>query len=291
MPKRKNTPLKSKATNSSRNTTAKETKAAKVYDISERIQAKTHETVGKDTPKLKELRVEKVREWLTINKVFFETVAATFLTIMAIILAWGQLKVAQKQTEYLERQTIIQNAQASPQFVVELDYVRDAATNFSAGDRISIYNQGILAREVKVDTVVLIKLVTVKNSEMPEKIIPLTGYFWITSCCNNTGLIATIEGTNNFAKWVSIEQSFREITDQNNVIINVSLQRYVRITYRDIFDTYHADHYFVPGTGSPDLLNTPEGEAIFEQYDIRNVVDTALDLDKMTAQDLYNLAP
>jgi len=156
----------------------------------------------KDVPnievdEIKKSKIEKTRDFLTLNKVFFETVAATTLTAMAIVLAWGQLRVAEKQTEYLERQTVMQNAQASPQFVVDLEHIRDNATNAVSGDRINIHNQGLLAREVKVDALVLVKMVTVKNTGLPEKIVPLTGYFWITAYTGNTtGLMATIDGTN-----------------------------------------------------------------------------------------------
>ena len=37
--------------------------------------------------------MEKARDWLTFNKIFFEILAAVALTAMAVILSWGMINL------------------------------------------------------------------------------------------------------------------------------------------------------------------------------------------------------
>ena len=48
--------------------------------------------------------VDKIRNWLTKNKIFFETIAAALLSLMAIIISIVQITIAYKQTELTEEQ-------------------------------------------------------------------------------------------------------------------------------------------------------------------------------------------
>lgn len=52
-----------------------------------------------------------MKEWLKSNKIYFETIAATLLSIMAIIIAVVQIVIATKQTKLVEIQTKIAQRQ------------------------------------------------------------------------------------------------------------------------------------------------------------------------------------
>jgi hypothetical protein len=52
-----------------------------------------------------------MKEWLTNNKIYFDTIAATLLSIMAVIISVVQLDIANKQTELAEIQTKIAQSQ------------------------------------------------------------------------------------------------------------------------------------------------------------------------------------
>ena len=66
------------------------------------------ETVANDTI------INKFRNWLTINKVFFETIAASLLSLMAIILSIAQIIISNKQTDL----NVIQTEVAKKQLVL-----------------------------------------------------------------------------------------------------------------------------------------------------------------------------
>jgi hypothetical protein len=235
---------------------------------------------------------EKLRKKLTHNKIFFETLAATALTLMAVVLSLGQLRVTQEQTTYLELQTTIQRAQASPQFVVVLKQVLNEVTGYASEDKLFIYNQGNIARKIEANTAVFFKLSYVNKANFQEKLVPITGYFWITAYSGDaTGLVLTIQGSENILKRREIQDVLDSLADANNVIINLEVQRYVKLTYRDIFNEVHTEYYFVPATGGSELISVEKGKTLFEDYINASVKGTALDLDKMEAQDLYNLFP
>jgi len=56
-----------------------------------------------------------MRDWLERNKVFFETLAAVLLSLMAVVIATVQTLAAVKQTHLSELQTRTAEAQVLPQ--------------------------------------------------------------------------------------------------------------------------------------------------------------------------------
>ena len=56
-------------------------------------------------------RIKILREYLTKNKIFFETIAAFLLSVMAVSLSYLQWKVTNKQTDLIEIQTNLSHSQ------------------------------------------------------------------------------------------------------------------------------------------------------------------------------------
>ena len=49
--------------------------------------------------------VNKIRDWLNRNKIFFETIAAFLLSLMAVIISFYQINIGDDQTKLLQAQT------------------------------------------------------------------------------------------------------------------------------------------------------------------------------------------
>ncbi|MBE0570859.1 MAG: hypothetical protein IH618_04875 [Ignavibacteriaceae bacterium] len=49
--------------------------------------------------------MNKIRDWLNHNKIFFETIAAFLLSSMAVIISFYQVKIGDEQTKLLQAQT------------------------------------------------------------------------------------------------------------------------------------------------------------------------------------------
>ena len=61
---------------------------------------------------------ENLRKFLERNKAWFETAAASLLSLMAIVVAVAQACTASRQTDLMALQTRITEAQALPQFEI-----------------------------------------------------------------------------------------------------------------------------------------------------------------------------
>src|SRR5690348_12691261 len=82
------------------------------------------------------------RTWLKRNKIVFETVAATLLSGMALIVGTAQWTTASRQTELLNLQTRIAEAQALPQFEIALHQKLNDETGKFDDDVLEIDNRG-----------------------------------------------------------------------------------------------------------------------------------------------------
>lgn len=129
---------------SRKTSTKRSTKKAISLEVSQQVP-----TSKTEVAEPKKSRIDKARDFLERNKIFFETIAAMTLTIMAIVLAWGQLKVTKDQTEFLKQQTIIERAQTLPQFLITTHLIIDQESGRATDEEILIYNQGNIAREIK----------------------------------------------------------------------------------------------------------------------------------------------
>lgn len=64
--------------------------------------------------------MDKVRRFLERNKIYFETIAATLLSIMALVVSCSQTEIARKQTALSEKQTLLLEKQLERESRVEL---------------------------------------------------------------------------------------------------------------------------------------------------------------------------
>lgn len=90
-----------------------------------------------------------MKNWLSSNKIYFDTIATFLLGVMAVIVSVAQLNVSQVQTELAlsqaelaKSQLKIAQVQVSPQIHVEAEYILDEATGKPTEDRIKISNLG-----------------------------------------------------------------------------------------------------------------------------------------------------
>src|SRR6185503_1357858 len=121
---------------------------------------------------------KRIHAWLEHNKVVFETVAATLLSVMAIIVAIAQTKTAFEQTRLLSVQTQIAEAQAPPQFEIAIHQKLNEATSKYDDNYLVISNRGGPVHEFSAQDAYSI-LVTVgePTAKVGTLEIPVGGYF------------------------------------------------------------------------------------------------------------------
>lgn len=93
---------------------------------------------------------DKKRDWLEKNKIFFETITAVFLAIMAIVVSFEANQIASYQTK-------IMKAEQSPILHFKVDEIYDPTTSNYTRDELIISNVGSPLSEFKYDHVVFFK--------------------------------------------------------------------------------------------------------------------------------------
>lgn len=83
-----------------------------------------------------------MKEWLTNNKIYFETAAATALAAMAVLVSFTQLLVGAKQNQLVEAQLVLARQAASPNIHAAVTQIRNPETNHFDEEELRIYNLG-----------------------------------------------------------------------------------------------------------------------------------------------------
>jgi len=235
---------------------------------------------------------ERARDFLTANKVFFETIAATTLTIMAIVLAWSQLKVAQEQTAYLEQQIIIERAQALPQFVVIPSQFYNQEKERFTGEKLEIYNQGNIAKSISVETIAYLNINYYLQSKNGSIRVPLLGPYIYQYTGDGKGLVLTATSPNLDLVISELRDQLRKLNGNDDYIYLDDIEQFVKITYQDILGVTHDEYYsFASFSYGAKLMNATEGEAIFLEYDAAYRNQQVFDIDSINVQDIENLIP
>src|SRR5436190_10899267 len=122
--------------------------------------------------------MKSIALWLTINKIWFETVTASSLSLMAIIVSVEQSRTASEQTKLSSLQTQIAEAQALPQFEVAIRQKLNDATSKLDDDLLVVSNRGGPIHDFTADAVCFLKVTTQDAGfAHSEADIPINGYF------------------------------------------------------------------------------------------------------------------
>ena len=230
--------------------------------------------------------VGKIRDWLNLNKVFFETLAATTLTIMAVIFAWSQLKVAEEQTSYLHQQTIIERNQALPQIMVIQEGV-DSIQSVNE-EKISIYNQVNIVRHTTIFSRCFFIITSYDGTKSKKIRVPIAGYYDKPKLTqNSTGLLATIDNEKMFTKIEEIENEIQRLSFNKYVTFTFGIERNIEVYYQDIFGEAHYDYFYLNPVFGPELQDPFFADDIAKNYSdgLREMPDFAT----VTAEELLNL--
>lgn len=238
---------------------------------------------------------DKVRRWLTNNLVVFETIAASLLAAMAIIvsvvqmaqtsrqnqlanelaknsneLAETQAELAAKQTELFDLQTKIALQQVLPQFVISAKQIADE-TGFATEDKIVVRNAGGVVRELHCEHAVFLEVeIYYRNPHEGgpiKKRLPLNGYYAATvHNPEGEGQVLTLLGNKNNKRAVNLDRDFGILAEANGLYGFTKLLRYVRLRYRDMLGEQHEDFYYVPLIFGAHKLTEEEGKLAFDTH-------------------------
>ncbi len=243
---------------------------------------------------MSKLPLNSIRPFLERNKVIFETVAALLVSIMAILVSYGQLRIAKIQTDLQLQQTRISKQAVLPHFVISAKQLKGATNSQTFDeDEITVENQGSVISNFYCSGIVLLDVELMNwNSPTEKSLITfyLNGYYLGNAYSpQGQGILITIKGYKNNQIYVDLERAFSKLAQSQNEFGNTTLRRFLYITYTDQLGYNHGEYYYVPLIYGASRINEEEGKAIFSGY--RNSFGTKqfVEFDKLTAENLHKL--
>ncbi len=224
-------------------------------------------------------------------KFYLETIAATLISIMAVLVAFSQCSIFLEQTKLLKVQTDIAKKQFLPTFVISAAQLKEDLKDYYSEDKIFIENKGFPVSEFNCESRVFFNVKLTKISVFhKEAFIPISGYYSGTAhTAKGDGLLATIEGYRNNLKAAKFERKFSEYCGGKGEFGNINILRYVRISYRDTFGVEHIEYFDVPMIYGAYKMTSEKGKEIFKEYDEKWEHCGFPDFDQITVEEFYNL--
>lgn len=235
-------------------------------------------------------RIATLRDFLQRNKIFFETITATLLSIMAIIISTAQILISSKQNVLIETQTEIARQQAIPQFVIAAKQLIDPDGK-ARSDAIYVNNRGGIVRDFHCNTATFFDVkLSYMRGQAKKLEIPINGYFRSSGyTAEGTGQVLVIRGYLNNEKLFQLRKDCHQLAEEKKAFCNIEMRNYLRLYYRDIFGKEHEDYYYVPFFYGGSPIETKEGKEIFEKHEAAWKNLSMVEFDKLTADKLLEL--
>jgi len=230
-------------------------------------------------------RFVSVRGWLTRNKILFETVAATWLTIASIAVAIVQANIAvrqgltaekqnvllDKQNGLVELQSRVAEAQAMPTFDIRIQQVLNPATSRADQNVLNIDNSGGPVREFDARAIYFIEI-TAGEKTMPYRNpvrlrIPINDYYAYRAVTSaSKGQLVSISGHDNNLAFTAFSRALSAAASEHNwIYANTEQKTFLHIEYIDILNRPHEEYYEVAPVLGSRLISKEAGFAQFEE--------------------------
>ncbi len=232
-------------------------------------------------------KIELVRRWLETNKIWFETIAASLLSLMAIVVSVAQNSTSSKQTGLLSLQTQLAEAQALPQFEVAIRQKLNTATGKFDDDSLVISNRGGPIHDFTADAAYFLKVTTPgAGLDIVTTNTAVNGYFTASFISvAGTGELVTMIGNHNNARVVELLDSLKEAARARKLTFaNLTEQIVVRLRYVDLLNRRHEDYFSANPVGGGSRMADEVGKARFAKWDAAPRVE----LSNLRAEDLLD---
>jgi hypothetical protein len=230
-------------------------------------------------------RFSHVRGWLKRNKVFFETVAATSLTLASIAVAIVQAHIAirqgttaeqqnallDKQNSLVDIQARVAEAQAMPAFDIKIQQELNPATGRADQNTLKIDNSGGPVREFTARAIYLIEITagekTIPYRKSVRLRIPINDYYAYSGItAASRGHLAGISGKDNNLAFITLSRALSAAAAGNNwLYANTEERTFLRIQYNDILNRPHDEYYEVAPVSGSWAISNDVGRVVFDE--------------------------
>lgn len=234
-----------------------------------------------------------MKKWLIDHKIYFETIAATALTAMAVLVSFSQLVVANKQNSIAETQLLLAQEAAKPRIHAVLKQIKNPESGFYDEEELHIYNLGspALSAQASSATWLLVELHPRSGNAPSTKIkVALNGYFSGTGVTQSPkDLMFVMRGYKNNQIMASFERAFRELAQERDYFGFVSLLQFIRVSYHNSLNQEGEQYFLVkPLQGSQEIAKEIGKQEFKEHFDalgtVRSIDFTALSAEAVIAR-------
>jgi len=235
--------------------------------------------------------VERLREWLTKNKIFFETAAATLLSIMAIVFSFAQYYTTSKQTELLALQTKITESNALPQFEFKFDQKANDSVSRYRDDILIIKNKGGPIYSFAVEAISFISIDVIAKDKLNNSHteIPILEYYDKSVTTHAlTGTLVTLINLRNKDRISKLSTKLSSCLKNNNTKhVSIKEKTVIHLYYLDILNRSHQEYYMADQPYGAFRINNSLGHSIFILWKH----DKPKNISDLNAKDLLDRAP
>lgn len=225
------------------------------------------------------------------NKIFFETLAAVFLTIMSIIVGIAQWSSANSQNKIAEIQKELAEAQALPSFEIKIEQFKDQQSGMYNRNDLIILNHGGPAYNFEAESAYFIKTTYADPTVSCELRVPLDGYFAADfEGSGSTGQLVQMYGDKNNLMYSELTNEPIELNKNNSYALNLQQELYLKLSYTDLLNRSHMEYYQVHAVRGGKRIDDKTGEPILKHWEeaapresLNNVHATTLLHECMTA--------
>jgi hypothetical protein len=179
------------------------------------------------------MSVEKTRNWLTKNKVFFEIFSSSLLGFAALFVGYASYQVSEAQLQ-------VSRVATEPLFYIETILFKNTESQKYDEKELRIYNAGAPVYNISTRSYTFININLLKSEHSKSVYIPINGYFDMTfSTHAPKELIATLRGHNNNYHAARISKLFLERSEKNQTYIDNKLITITTVSYRNALNEDH----------------------------------------------------
>lgn len=221
---------------------------------------------------------EKFSEYLNNNKIYIEVFLIVSLSVMSISIATNANIIAQNEI-------FIQKANNQPIFIFE-------ETRYSNGyyEKLEVYNVGAPLNNFFSASITFIKIHGRKDNKFKEIKVPISYYDIATKSENESELIEffygdTVPENGNYFRLTESIGGFYDSLRDNNISGGINYEKYVYITYEDIYGDEHNDLYLISDLNPSKISNEQKRKILMDYYSSKYY----LTVEDLTADKLYNI--
>ena len=228
------------------------------------------------------MHYKRIHDFLTGNKIIFETITASSLSMAALVVSISQCSNAVSQNSLLALQTVVAEAQALPVISVEIQQILNDNSNFVDNHTISISNEGGPVHNLNVETAYFLLVKGTKDitdssksnafSPKTEDIkfeIPVPDYYFFSQRLSiSKGELYRISGDNNNRKYNHIVNEARNLSEADKFLwFDISEDQYAHINYDDILQKHHDDYIHIINSKDNVLMDHKDGNLVFKKLE------------------------